>query len=59
MTAETISESLEAGFLPRTSPAPQGSGFAAGGLLDTGAPSASLAGMADAATGDGRLAGAG
>jgi Domain of unknown function (DUF222) len=57
MTAETISESLEAGFLPRTSPAPQGSGFAAGGLLDTCAPSASLAGMADAATRDGRLAG--
>ncbi len=57
MTAETISESLEAGFLPRTSPAPQGSGFAAGGLLDTCTPGASLAGMAEAATRDGRLAG--
>jgi hypothetical protein len=57
MTAEPVSESLAAGFLPRTSPAPPGSGFAAVGLLDTCTPGASLAGMADAVTGDGRLAG--
>jgi hypothetical protein len=55
MTAETISESLAAGFLPRT-PATSGSGFAAGGRLDVCAPGASLAGRADAATRDGHLA---
>src|SRR5579875_29704 len=36
--------------------APPGSGFAAGGSLDTCVPNSSLAGMADAATRDGRLA---
>jgi hypothetical protein len=37
-------------------PAAPGTGFAAGGLLDTCVPGAPLAGMADAATRDGRLA---
>ena len=60
MAAELIS----AGFLPRTPPSSTavpttsrpGSGFEAGGALDTCAPSGSLARLADAATRDGRLA---
>ena len=56
MAAELIS----AGFLPRTPPSSTssraGSGFEAGGALDTCAPGASLAGRADAVTRDGRLA---
>ena len=50
--------SLAAGFLPRTPPASyqSGSGFESGGVLDTSAPSAVLAGLADAVTRDGRLA---
>ena len=52
-------ESLGAGFLPRPAAAtPQpGTGFESGGMLDTCAPSGSLAGLADAVTRDGRLAG--
>jgi hypothetical protein len=51
-------EILAAGFLPRPSviTSPSGSGFASGGVLDTSEPSASLAGLTDAATRDGRLA---
>src|ERR1700729_2543240 len=60
MAAELIS----AGFLPRTPPSSTavpiasraGSGFEAGGALDTCAPSESLARRADAVTRDGRLA---
>ena len=60
MAAELIS----AGFLPRTPPSSTavpitsrpGSGFEAGGALDTCAPSESLARLADAVTRDGRLA---
>jgi hypothetical protein len=60
MAAELIS----AGFLPRTPPSSTavpiasrpGSGFEAGGALDTCAPSQSLARLADAVTRDGRLA---
>ncbi len=56
-------ELVPAGFLPRTPPsstaAPTtsraGSGFEAGGALDTCAPSESLARLADAVTRDGRL----
>ena len=57
-------ELILAGFLPRTPPRPTavpttsraGSGFEAGGALDTCAPGGSLARLADAVTGDGRLA---
>ena len=56
MTAKTTGEILAAGFLSRTSPATAGLGFAAGGRLDVCAPSASLAGKADAVTRDGHLA---
>jgi hypothetical protein len=60
MAAELIS----AGFLPRTPPSSAavpttsrpGSGFEAGGALDTCAPGEPLAGLADAVTRDGRLA---
>src|ERR1700729_752785 len=60
MAAELIS----AGFLPRTPPSSTaapiasrpGSGFEAGGALDTCVPSQSLARLADAVTRDGRLA---
>jgi Domain of unknown function (DUF222) len=56
--AATADESLAAGFQPRTAsaPLPCGSGFESGGVLDTCAPSGSLAGLADATTRDGRLA---
>jgi hypothetical protein len=71
MTAELADdgdapEILDAGFWPRTQPStPQparsgprsGSGFEAGGALDTRVPDARLAGSVDAATRDGRLAG--
>ena len=51
-------ESLAAGFLPRPPSASgrSGSGFESGGVLDTSAPDAVLAGLADAATRDGHLA---
>jgi hypothetical protein len=51
-------ESLMAGFMPRTAtdPPPSGSGFESGAVLDTSAPSGSLAGLTDAATRGGRLA---
>jgi hypothetical protein len=57
-------ELIAAGFLPRTPPSSTavpitsrpGSGFEAGGALDTCAPSESLARLADAVTRDGRLA---
>jgi Domain of unknown function (DUF222) len=51
-------EVLAAGFQsrPATATSPSGSGFESGGVLDTSEPSASLAGLADAATRDGRLA---
>jgi Domain of unknown function (DUF222) len=60
MAAELIS----AGFLPRTPPSSRavpttsrpGSGFEAGGALDTCVPGESLARLADAVTRDGRLA---
>src|ERR1700761_9271015 len=57
--AAAAGEHLAEGFLPRarvTSPR-AGSGFESGGALDTSAPSGSLAGLTDAATRDGRLAG--
>ena len=49
---------LAAGFQPRPSVTTSlsGSGFESGGVLDTSEPSASLAGLTDAATRDGRLA---
>jgi hypothetical protein len=49
---------VAAGFQPRPSVATSlsGSGFESGGVLDTSEPSASLAGLTDAATRDGRLA---
>jgi hypothetical protein len=53
----TADEVLAAGFRPRTptgSPG-VGSGFESGGVLDVSAPGGSLAGLADAATRDGRL----
>jgi hypothetical protein len=55
---DTEDEVLAAGFLPRPSvvTSPSGSGFESGGVLDTSEPSASLAGLADAVTRDGRLA---
>jgi hypothetical protein len=51
-------ESLAAGFRPRAPLVPlrSGSGFESGGALDTGVPSGTLAGLADAVTRDGRLA---
>jgi hypothetical protein len=51
-------ESLAAGFRRRTPliPAQSGSGFESGGALDTCAPDATLAGLADAVTRDGCLA---
>jgi hypothetical protein len=53
-----VRETLAAGFLSRPSSAsPQpGSGFESGGVLDTSAPSGSLAGLTDAVTREGRLA---
>jgi hypothetical protein len=56
--ATLTDELLTAGFLPRTSPAPtrSGSGFATGGVLDTCAPSGSLARLTDAVARDGGLA---
>jgi hypothetical protein len=52
-------EVLAAGFRSRTPPASSsgsGTGFESGGVLDTSAPSAMLAGLTDAVTRDGRLA---
>jgi hypothetical protein len=51
-------EVLAAGFQPRSASATSqaGSGFESGGVLDTSAPSAMLAGLTDAATRDGALA---
>ena len=51
-------EILTAGFWPRDAPAlaGPGSGFASGGVHDTCAPGAPLAGQADTATRDGHLA---
>jgi uncharacterized protein DUF222 len=57
--AAAAGEHLAAGFQPRT-PATSsraGSGFGSGGVLDTSAPSGSLAGLTDAVTRDGHLAG--
>ncbi|HEY0718649.1 MAG TPA: hypothetical protein VGD68_13605, partial [Streptosporangiaceae bacterium] len=56
--AAVADEGLMAGFQPRTAPVPplSGSGFESGGVLDTCPPSGTLAGLADAATRDGRLA---
>jgi Domain of unknown function (DUF222) len=56
--ATAADEVLAAGFQPRTAPAASraGSGFESGGTLDVCAPGGSLAGLADAATRDGRLA---
>jgi Domain of unknown function (DUF222) len=59
-----MAELISAGFLPRTPPSSTavpiasrpGSGFEAGGALDTCAPSESLARLADAVTRDGLLA---
>jgi hypothetical protein len=55
---DAAGEVLAAGFQPRPSVATSlsGSGFESGGVLDTSEPSASLAGLTDAATRDGRLA---
>ena len=49
--ADAADESLAAGFRPRSasSPPPSGSGFESGAVLDTSAPSGSLAGLTDAA----------
>jgi Domain of unknown function (DUF222) len=65
-TAAAAGESLAAGFRPRTPSSPSappvpaasepGSGFETGGVLDACAPGGPLAGLADAATRDGRLA---
>jgi hypothetical protein len=57
-TGVAVNEVLAAGFQPRAAPAASrsGSGFESGGMLDVCAPSGSLAGLADAATRDGRLA---
>jgi hypothetical protein len=57
--AAAAGEHLAAGFQPRT-PATSpgaGSGFESGSVLDTSAPSGSLAGLTDAVTRDGRLGG--
>jgi hypothetical protein len=56
--ATNTDETLEAGFRPRmrADPSPSGSGFESGGILDVCPPDGSLAGLADAATRDGRLA---
>jgi hypothetical protein len=57
--AAAAGENLAAGFRPHTpvvAPSRAGSGFEAGGVLDTSEPSGSLAGLTDAATRDGRLA---
>ena len=60
--AAAEAEILAAGFRARTPPAPSapshhpGSGFETGGMLDTCAPSGTLAGLADAVTRDRRLA---
>jgi Domain of unknown function (DUF222) len=63
-TAAAAGESLTAGFRPRTPSSPSapdssrsGSGFESGGVLDTSPPGGPLAGLADAATRAGRLAG--
>jgi Domain of unknown function (DUF222) len=65
-TAAAAGESLAAGFCPRRPSSPSapdssrsGSGFESGGVLDTSLPGGPLAGLADAATRDGRLAGLG
>jgi hypothetical protein len=57
--AAAAGESLAAGFRPRAPlvPLQPGSGFESGGALDTCAPSGTLAGLADAVTRDGGLAG--
>ncbi len=51
-------EILAAGFEPRpaATTSVSGSGFESGGILDTSEPSASLAGLTDSVTRDGRLA---
>jgi hypothetical protein len=56
--AAAAGETLAAGFRPRapSSPSRAGTGFESGGVLDVCAPSGSLAGLADAASRDGRLA---
>ncbi len=56
--ATNTDETLDAGFRPRmpADPSPSGSGFESGGILDVCPPDGSLAGLADAATRDGRLA---
>ncbi len=59
--AAAAGETLAAGFRSRArsvppSPSRAGTGFESGGVLDVCAPSGSLAGLADAATRDGRLA---
>jgi hypothetical protein len=59
LRATTVTgETLAAGFMPRAAagPPPSGSGFESGAVLDISAPSGSLAGLADAATRNGRLA---
>src|SRR5579875_591994 len=52
-----MGETLAAGFMSRAvaDPPSSGSGFESGAVLDTSAPSGSLAGLTDAATRDGRL----
>src|SRR5579875_3608976 len=56
--AAAAGEILAAGFRARTpsSPSRAGTGFESGGVLDTSAPSGSLAGLAESASRDGRLA---
>jgi hypothetical protein len=56
--AAAAGEILAAGFRARTpsSPSRAGTGFESGGVLDVGAPSGSLAGLAESASRDGRLA---
>ena len=51
----TDDEIVAAGFLPRAAGAPGNSGFESGGPLDACMPGGPLAGLADAATRDGRL----
>src|ERR1700761_8983378 len=57
--AAVAGESLAAGFRPRGPlvPSQSGSGFESGGALDTCPPSGTLAGLAEAVTRDGGLAG--
>jgi hypothetical protein len=57
--ADSAGESLAAGFRPRTPliPCQSGTGLESGAALDTSLPSGTLAGLADALTCDGGLAG--